>query len=65
MLEEVNLYCIFCYDIYDHCTKFTCTDFDTAIALALKQFKNVNYQIVRCVSSHQDNDLLYMSKIGY
>lgn len=64
-MEEVELYSIFCYDMYGDCTKFTCTDFDEAIKISLEQFKNVNYQIVRCVSPHQDNDLLFMSKVGY
>ena len=65
MKDEVELYSIFCYDMYGHSTKFTCTEFEEAIEISLREFKNIDYQIVRCVSPHQDNDLLYMSKVGY
>lgn len=60
-----KLFSIMCYDMYGHCTRFYEKDFDVALNKAIEEFKNVNYQIVRMVSPYQDNDVLYMSKVGY
>lgn len=65
MNKKKNIYSVFCYDAFGHCDKYDYFDFDFALNRAIDLFKNVNYQIVRMVSPYQDNDVLYMSKVGY
>ena len=60
-----NLFKVICYDLYGHSHDKDFTDFNDAVNWALEQFKNVDYCIVRMVSSYQDNDVFYMSKVGY
>jgi len=62
---ENKLFSVMCYDVYGHCYKRDFVNFDNALDWALAQFKHVNFQIVRMVSPYQDNDVLYMSKVGY
>lgn len=60
-----NFYVVFCYDAFGHCDKVSSYDFSDALQIALDNFKNIKYQIVRVVSPYHDNDVIYMSKVGY
>jgi len=64
-LPQQELYKIFAYDLYGHCNSVSELDFNKAINIALEKFKDGDICIVRMVSPHQDNDVLYMSKVGY
>lgn len=65
IFPKQDLYKIFAYDLYGNCRSISEIDFDKAIQIALEQFKISDICIVRMVSPHQDNDVLYMSKVGY